>query len=247
MRPVLGTPVAPLGRMNRGIYAAATAMAAAERRVETISSNLANAGAVGFKRKGVITHSFQNQMNKLMAPQVTTRESTDFSQGILRTTGGDFDLALEGEGFFAVDTAEGQVFTRNGAFHIDQDGVLQTRDGYPVAWEGSRGTIDPAGGSVSVDSGGNVWQGSNNVGRIRIVDFADSSKLHVDRHGNMRADADGIEQPATGIVRQGMLENANVNAIDEMVGLIAAQRSFESSARLISSIEQIMRRITSGR
>ncbi|MBK8180100.1 MAG: flagellar hook basal-body protein [Planctomycetes bacterium] len=142
--------------MNRGIYAAATAMAAAERRVETISSNLANAGAVGFKRKGVITHSFQNQMNKLMAPQVTTRESTDFSQGILRTTGGDFDLALEGEGFFAVDTAEGQVFTRNGAFHIDQDGVLQTRDGYPVAWEGSRGTIDPAGGSVSVDSGGNV-------------------------------------------------------------------------------------------
>lgn len=233
--------------MNRGIYSAASAMAAAERRVEAISSNLANAGAIGFKRKGLVTHSFRSTLNSQMSPQVTNREAIDFSQGPLRSTSGDFDLALEGRGFFSIDTPGGEVYTRNGSFQIDQNGVLQTRDGYPVAWEGSRGTIDPAGAPVSIDSAGNVRQGSNEIGRLRIVDFANTSGLEVERSGNLRARADMVEQPPTGLVRQGMLENANVNAIDEMVGLIAAQRSFESSARLISSIEQIMRRITGGR
>jgi flagellar basal-body rod protein FlgG len=233
--------------MNRGIYSAASAMAAAERRVEAISSNLANAGAVGFKRKGVVTHSFQNSLNKRMAPQITNRESTDFSQGMLRSTGSEYDLALDGRGFFVVDTADGEAFTRNGTFHVDQNGALQTRDGYAVAWDGPRGTLDPLGVQPSIDTAGNVRQGTNDVGRIKLVDFADPARLEVDRHGNLRAKADLVRQPAVGLVRQGMLENANVNAIDELVGLIAAQRSFESSARTLSSIEQILRRVTAAR
>ena len=233
--------------MNRGIYAAASAMAAAEQRVEAITSNLANVGATGFKRKNVVTHSFQNALNRHMQPQIASKESTDFSQGSLRPTEGEYDLALEGPGFFAVDTKQGEVYTRNGAFHIDQNGVLQTRDGLPVAWEGQRGTLNALGKAASVDAQGNVRQDGNEIGRLKLVDFADPSLLTLDREGNLRAPGDALRQAPTGNVRQGVLENANVNAIDEMVGLIAAQRSFESSARTLSTIEQVLRRVTNSR
>jgi flagellar basal-body rod protein FlgF len=233
--------------MNRGIYAAASAMNAAQQRVEAITANLANVGAVGFKRKGVVTHSFQNTLQKHMQPQITTREISDQSQGSLRPTEGEYDLAFEGPGFFAIDTDKGELYTRNGAFHVDQTGVLQTRDGWPVAWEGSRGTIDALGSKPTIDSQGNVRQDGNDIGRLKLVDFARPQALKSDRGGNLRAGPDANQQAPGGVLRQGMLENANVNAIDEMVQLIAAQRSFESSARTLGTIEQVLRRITNSR
>jgi len=233
--------------MNRGIYAAASAMNAAQQRVEAITANLANAGAVGFKRKGVVTHSFQNTLQKHMQPQIATREISDQSQGVLRPSESEYDLAFEGPGFFAIDTDKGEVYTRNGAFHVDPSGVLQTREGWPVAWEGQRGTIDPLGSKPTVDSQGNVRQDGNEIGRLKLVDFARPQALKSDRGGNLSAGPDAARQAPSGVLRQGMLENANVNAIDEMVQLIAAQRSFESSARTLGTIEQVLRRITSSR
>lgn len=233
--------------MNRGIYAAASAMGAAEKRVEAITANLANVGATGFKRKGLVTHSFQSALRPRMQPQITVRESLDTTQGSLRHTGGEFDLAIEGRGFFAVDTPDGEIYTRNGAFHVDPSGVLQTREGLPVAWEGSRGTLDPLGSSPVIDSQGNVRQDGSEIGRLKLVDFDRPNKLSPDVTGGLRAGVDLVEQAPTGSVRQGMLEMANVNAVDEMVSLIAAQRSFESAARTLSSIEQVMRRLTNSR
>ncbi|MEO6708640.1 MAG: flagellar hook-basal body protein [Planctomycetota bacterium] len=233
--------------MNRGIYAAASAMAAAEQRVEAITANLANAGAVGFKRKGVVTHSFQSTLHRKMQPQIASSERTDWTQGSLRSTEGTYDLALEGPGFFAVDTDRGEGYTRNGAFHIDSGGVLQTRAGLPVAWDGPRGTINAEGGAPSVDSQGNVRQDGNEIGRLRLVDFANSGVLTLDREGLLRAPAGAARQASAGTLHQGVLENANVNAIDEMVALISAQRSFESSARTLSTIEQVLRRMTNSR
>ena len=233
--------------MNRGIYAAASAMNAAEQRVETIAANLANAGAVGFKRKSVVTHSFQNALNRHMQPQISSHETTDYSQGSLRSTEGEYDLALQGSGFFAVDTQQGEVYTRNGAFHVDSKGVLQTREGDPVAWESARGTVDPQGKVPSIDAQGNVRQEDKVIGRLKLVDFAKPEQLTVDRMGNLRAPADALRQAPIGQVRQGYLEVSNVNAIDEMVGLISAQRAFESSARTLSSIEQVLRRMTNSR
>lgn len=233
--------------MNRGLYSAASAMSAAEQRVETIASNLANAGAVGFKRKAVVTHAFKSALNKHMQPQLSSKERTDYSQGTLHSTASEYDLALQGPGFFTIDTAQGESYTRNGAFHVDQNGVLQTRDGSPVAWEGGRGTIDPLGEAVTIDAAGNVRQNKSDIGRLKIVDFKDDSLLETDPSGNQRPTAAMDVQAAAGLVRQGFLESANVNAIDEMVGLIAAQRSFESSARTMAAIEQVMKRMTNSR
>ena len=233
--------------MNRGIYAAASAMNAAEQRVEAITANLANVGAVGFKRKGVVTHSFQNALQRHMQPQITTRQTTDQSQGTLRATESEYDLAFEGPGFFAIDTPQGEAYTRNGAFHVDQNGVLQTREGWPVSWQGKRGVIDSVGSKPDIDAAGIVRQDQKEIGRLKLTDFADPQALQADRGGMLRVSTDVAQQAPTGLLRQGALENANVNAIDEMVGLIAAQRSFEASARTLSTIEQVLRRMTNSR
>jgi len=230
--------------MNRGLYTGVQAMSAAERRLESIATNLANVSVHGYKRRGTTTQSFDSLLRGRLQRQVGTRTRVDHGQGALDATGETYDLALFGSGFFTVETPRGEAYTRGGRFHVDAAGLLQTQDGYPVAWEGPRGTIDPQGPEVRVDPEGQVWQDEAQVGRLRLVDFADPARLEPDRRGYLHAPADLAPAAREGEVRQGHLERSNVSAVDEMVALIATQRSYESAARLMSSIEQGYRRLT---
>jgi flagellar basal-body rod protein FlgG len=230
--------------MNRGLYSGVQAMSAAERRLESIATNLANVSVQGYKRRGTSTQSFDATLRGRLERQVRTHTRIDFSQGPLESTGEPYDLALTGSGFFTVDTPRGEAYTRGGRFHIDAEGVLQTQDGFPVAWDGARGTIDPQGLEVRIDPEGQVWQGEQQVGRLRLVDFADPGRLEPDRSGYLHAPPGLREAAREGEVRQGHLERSNVSAVDEMVALIATQRSYESAARLMSAIEQGYRRLT---
>jgi len=123
--------------------------------------------------------------------------------------------------------------------------VLQTHQGYPVAWDGSRGTIDAVGDEVRVDPGGQVWQGGTSIGRLKLVNFDSPDQLRPNRNGLLTAPAAIDDAAYTAEVRQGYLESANVNAVDEMVAMISAQRSFESAARMLSMIDQTYRRLLS--
>jgi len=230
--------------MNRGLYQGVQAMSAAEGRLESIATNLANLSVNGYKRRTTATESFDATLRGKLSRQVRSRTSVDFSQGVLRATGETYDLALEGSGFFAVETPRGEAYTRGGHFQVDSAGTLQTHDGLPVAWESARGTIDPQGEEVRVDPDGQVWQGEQQVGRLRLVDFAQPGRLEADRLGYLHAPPGLTEAAREGEVRQGHLEQSNVSAVDEMVALIATQRSYESAARLMSSIEQGYRRLT---
>ncbi len=230
--------------MNRGLYSGVEAMAAAERRLESIATNLANVSVNGYKRRATATESFERTLKGKVERHVRTRTSIDYSQGPLEATGEPLDLALAGSGFFALETQHGEAYTRGGRFHLDAAGTLQTQDGFPVAWEGARGTIDSQGGEVRVDPDGQVWQGEAQVGRLRLVDFADPAKLQPDRGGYLHAPVDAAPRAREGEVRQGQLERSNVSAMDEMVALIETQRSYESAARVMSSIEQGYRRLT---
>jgi len=230
--------------MNRGLYSGVEAMAAAERRLDSIATNLANVSVNGYKRRATATESFEKTLKGRVERHVRTHTSIDYSQGPLEQTGDPFDLALAGSGFFALETQHGEAYTRGGRFHIDAAGTLQTQDGFPVAWEGARGTIDPQGEDVRVDPDGQVWQGPAQVGRLRLVDFADPAKLQPDRSGYLHAPVDAAQQAREGEVREGQLVRSNVSAMDEMVALIETQRSYESAARVMSSIEQGYRRLT---
>lgn len=215
--------------------------------MEMIAANLANLSANGFKRSDAATQSFDVVLDGRIERRVSTRRVTNFSQGVLRPTGGVYDLALKGAGFFTVEGRDGELYTRDGRFQVDDQGVLQSLDGLPVAWEGARGTVDPKGEPVTVDQTGMLRQGTTEVGRLRVVEFERNERLVPQRGGYFRAPAELAPLPSGSLVHQGHLEQANVAAVDELVALIAVQRQFESGTRLMSTIDQSYRRLTNPR
>jgi len=230
--------------VNVGLYRSAVAMAAQQRRLDSISANLANLGTTGFKRGVTASHEVEVQRPRGKVRGVSTVAEVDFAQGNLQRTGGEHDLALYGDGFFAIESPDGEVYTRDGTFQLTEGGVLVTEDGFPVAWDELRGAIDPIGLPIVVDEGGNVRQGGQDIGRLRVVDFEDKHQLSKDRFGFWSAPA-GLKQVAHETsVHQYSLEDSNANGVEEMVDMIAVQRSFEVVARVFEAIDQTYERLT---
>lgn len=244
---VLGTLLATHSPVTDGLTHSVQALGSAEKRMETIAANLANLSAPGFKRSADAMHSFDSVLGNRVERRTVSRRETDFSQGTLQSSGNTYDLALHGRGFFTVEGAQGELYTRDGRFLVDDKGVLQTQEGLPVAWEGARGTVDPTGATVTVDAGGTVRQGDAEVGQLRIVDFDRPSQLVSRRGGFFEAPAQLAPRPSEAEVRQGYIEQANVSAVDELVAMIAVQRRFEMGTRVMGSIEQSYRRLTNPR
>lgn len=234
--------------MNTGIYAAISAQTSAEKQMESITANLANLKTVGYKRQGTATQSFDEVLRGSLQRQVHTHRTTDFSQGLLDHDANPTDLALVGEGFFAVETPNGEAYTRNGRFMIDDNGVLQTLEGFPVAWDSGPGAIDPTGMQVTVDSMGGVMQGEQLLGRIAIKNFSNNESLEPDHFGYLTlTPGDAVEVPHEAEVVQGALERANVDPIVEMTQMILVQRRFERAAQIVSQLDQTYRRLNQTR
>jgi len=231
--------------MDNGLYQAAGAMRASERRLDAIAHNLANVSTRGYKRETTFAHAIQKAGSR--EPQVAAGLAPDFTQGTLETTGHPLDLALDGPGFFVVEDAGGRSYTRDGSFRVDDRGTLVTQDGQPVAWKGARGSVRPTGRGITVDSNGEVRQGESVLGQLDIVDVADSSRLEPAAGGRWLAPAGVNEAPAKAVVRQGSLESSNVESMDELVALVNVQRSFESAATMLRSIEQSYSRLNQPR
>lgn len=243
-----GTSVASVARMDAGLAHAAAAMRAGEKRLESIANNIANISTRGFKRETTFTHALKStRANAANATHVATRSSPDMSQGQLETTGNPFDLALDGDGWFAIESPEGRSYSRDGSFRLDDRGAIVTQAGLPVAWKGSRGTLRTAGDTVVVDSDGRVRQGETVVGQLDIVALDDSTNLRPVGEGRWRAGPNVRELPSKAFVRQGNVENSNVEAMDELVALITIQRSVESAATAMRTIEQSYRRLNQPR
>ncbi len=230
--------------MNFGLYSAVSAMDAAERRLEAVASNLANASTTAYKRRGATFHSYETARRDPLQRVVATRARIDSSQGELIRTGAPLDLALRGEGFFAVEQPNGEAYTRNGHFRLTDEGVLVTDDGFPVAFARKSGAIDPNGEAISIDAEGAAFQGENEIGRLKLVAFENAEKLRQDELGYFHAPRGLREQAYTAEVHQGTLEGSNVNPVEEMVALIETQRSFQTAANVLSKIEQSYRRLT---
>lgn len=233
--------------MDTGLYMGVNAMRVHEKRIEAIATNLANVNTHGYKRQRTAAHSFElpNAVNSLKP--VVARTTTDFTQGILEQRADPLSLALDGEGFFTVETEHGAAYTRNGAFHLDEAGELMTREGYAVAWTGQRGRVQPTGEEITVDGVGRVRQGVNDIGQLLLVDFDDKQRLTLDSAGYFHA-PEGLEaRPADGVVHQNAIERSNAESVDELVGLIKAQRGFETAANIMRTLDQSYRRLTQQR
>jgi flagellar basal-body rod protein FlgF len=233
--------------MDSGLYSGVAAMRASERQLDAIAANLANVDSPAYKRQNAVTHQFTVGTGERRHDAIVTKSQVDFSQGELRRTGNALDLALEGDGFFVVETPTGEAFTRNGSFNVDEQGVLRTADGHPVAWDGGRGKIDAVGEAVTIDATGVVRQGATQVGKLALVDFASKDALVQDREGYYHAGRGEARSTPTALVHQGAIEESNSASVDELVEMIRVQRNFESAASLVRTIDQSYRRLNAPR
>jgi flagellar basal-body rod protein FlgG len=216
-------------------------------RMEVIANNLANINSTGFKRDRVFLEMLnesgglpEDGRNDLTG--VKTRRAVDFTQGSLQPTGNTFDLAIQGRGFFAVSTPNGLRLTRNGHFQLTADGSLVTAEGFAV--QGDKGNlvipnIDKRQlMNITINEAGEVISDREPLARLRIVDVANPDQLQKD-HEALFIPSEA--QPATDvshdqiIVRQGFLEESNVDGIEEMIAMIELNRSFETDQKIIQS------------
>ena len=231
--------------MVKGLYTAFTGMVNEERRMDVLANNLANAATVGYKKEGATSQEFADRLAYKIKEIGETY--TDYSQGSFQITDKKSDVALSGDGFFAISfTNKAGVtsvkYTRDGAFTVDNEGYFRTVDGdYLMDRNGamtsnaaSRVRIDPT-QDYSIDSQGNVIQNGQVVAQLGIVDFADYDFLA--KYGeNMYELVEGGQIIASNArVEQGALEMSNINVVDEMVNMIAIQRAYEAGQKMIQT------------
>lgn len=235
--------------MSDGIWSALSGAIAQERALEVVANNVANTNTVGFRADRLV---FEEALAEAGADgpapaslrYVEVAESAaDTAQGALQQTGGALDLALEGDGFFAVRTPAGERYTRAGSFVTDAEGVLVTPQGHPVIAEGGDEDepalirIPPGTADVRIDESGSVFAGADQVGALRIVRFDEAPQ----KEGiTLFTGQNAIDSDAT--VRQGYLEMANVNAVAGMNELITVSRTFEAFQKVIDTFQSLDQR-----
>lgn len=253
--------------MIRGWYIGASGMNAQQNRLDAISNNLANVDTAGYKRDITSSKSFSELLlrrtqadgvyvteagsfdaapiiGKLGLGVETNENYTDFEQGSFRATSSSSDLALTGEGFFAVSTPNGERYTRNGNFILGKEGILVTKDGYPLM--GENGVIALEDDKFTVNEDGKIYTKDGDfVDRVKIVRF--DNERYLQKMGNSLWSsndisgqsyiAEGNERPS---LMQGYMETSNVNVVNEMVKMIEVNRAYEANQKTIQSQDSMM-------
>ena len=216
-------------------------MIAQGKKNDSISNNLANVNSFGFKKDVAFVDFLEDSSDSDL------KIETDYSQGNLVQTNNPLDLAIKGEGFFTVETENGEAYTRNGHFTVDTDGFIKTFGGDYLV--GNQGWInlskDGFGvGEVNISRNGKIYINGEYIDSLRIVEFENSIGVQK-AGGNLFINDDRFNMPDEVIdpqVIQGNLEISNVNPVVEMIEMIELQRGFESSQRVIKSIDNMLGR-----
>jgi len=230
--------------MENSIYATLTRQTGLMREMQVIANNIANSSTSGFKAEAVTFSEYVSDVGadqpSLSMAQAKVR-NTDFSQGGLTKTGGTFDLAIEGEGFFLVQTAAGERLTRAGSFTPNANGDLVTMDGNPVLDVGGAPVFVPQGlGEIGIAADGTISAQGRPVGQIGVVIPNDPNNLT--REGGLLFEAvDGFGPADDGRVLQGFVENANVSPIAEIGRMIEVQRAYEMGQNFLKNEDDRIR------
>ena len=242
--------------MVRGLYTAWTGMQNEQKRLDVIANNIANASTTGYKQEGVTSQSFDDMLGiKVRDFSVDTNEVignmtlgvkigevyTNHTQGSLRPTGNTFDLALDGAGFFTVKVTDTNGvdhirYTRAGNYTITKDGYVTDADGNRLQSEAGD-LIVPTDAEIVFDMDGTVYANGELIDKITITDFEDYNYLKKYAE-TMYEPVDGATQKeAAGAVRQGFLEQSNVNVVQEMTQMIAITRAYEANQKVIQTMD----------
>lgn len=246
--------------MLKGLYTAWTGMINEQNRLDTMTNNLANASTVGFKKEGTTSQSFDEILtvkikDKSMgderivqpigtnSPGVKIGENyTDFTQGSFRVTENTYDLALAGEGFFAVEFTNkagetSTMYTRAGQFTLNNEGYLVNENGdYVLDVQNRRIKLDPLQDSV-ISNNGTITQGGRAAAQIQVANFEDYNYLEKYGETYYRPVEGARLTQANADIKSGYLEMSNVQVVSEMVNLIAITRAYESNQKIIQTYD----------
>ncbi len=221
----------------QGILNTARTLSFYGRRQEVTANNLANATTDGFKADRVLAHTL---IGSITAVPV---QSTDLRQGTFRETGRSLDLGLQGDGYFVVSTAQGERLTRGGSFRIDSAGRLANAQGDLVL--GDAGPIVLEGGKVEVRGDGSVMVDGQGAGRLRVVTPDDPQKLVKEGFGRYApgGEVHAVDEDTTQ-VRQGAVEEANLDPLLSMVDLVTIQRAYAANVDALKAMDSVLGAVT---
>jgi len=225
--------------MDAAIYKALSGSVAQTHRLEAVSQDLANVNTSGYKGQRL---AFSEVLAKRLPADdrpggfvSVAAQRTYFGPGVLQGTGNPFHLAIEGDGFFVVQTPRGERFTRNGSFTMKADGTVINPAGDALLSEG--GPLQLSGGNFEVAGDGLVRSGGSEIGKLRIVRFTDPRQTVREGANLLRSEAANVAAADSARLVQGNLEQSNVSPIDSMLALISINRQFESYQRAMKLMD----------
>jgi flagellar basal-body rod protein FlgF len=245
--------------MIRGLYTAASGMLSSMRRMELVTNNLANAQTVGFKQDRSALSTFQEvmiqqdgtpssttngaQLGELGMGSVAEEPMIDFTQGAIQETGRDLDMALEGPGFFTVQTPDGPRYTRDGGFTRDALGRLSTTEGHLVL-DTANNPITIPGGKMTVGEDGTVRIDDQPLAKLNIVEFTLDQPIKKVGANEFMARNDGDQpRPSAGTaVHQGSVEVSNLDMAGAQTQMMELQRAYQASQRLVQYQDEMVGR-----
>lgn len=240
--------------MYQGFYNLASNMITQNRNLNIISNNMSNVSTPGYKMDRMMESTFRDEMlyrydqegrtevGTVSRMNVADERVTDYTEGGIRETGYPLDVGLTGDGFFVIETENGEVYTRNGSFNLNNDGYLILPGMGRVM--GTNGPIQVDTDDLTIDSQGRVTDAQNGryFGTLDVVDFADYGELTKVTGGVFTTGAAPMGSNA--VVTQKFLEDSNVDMAEQMTAMMSSQRVLQGSAQILRMYDQMISRAT---
>jgi flagellar basal-body rod protein FlgG len=224
--------------MIKGLFQSARSLQSGNQHVGVVANNLANINTSGFKREEPFSEILSNE------GEIIVRQVTDYKQGELAFTGNPLDMAVKGEGFFAIQTENGKMLTRDGRFTISKDGYLVNLNGDKVL--GTDGEISFGENifqqkqNITVSNHGEIKVGETTVDDFLIVGIEDTKQLKKSGSNYFVYSSEDFAEQEEGKfeLSQGYLESANVNPVEEMQAMIRLNKDYQSSFKIVNYLDE---------
>ena len=245
--------------MIQGIYNSALTMMMEEKMVDVTMSNISRSSYAGYMKEIPQMHSARMPLTdamditdmggiseKMLPNKYWMNTAISFAPGKIVATDNSMDLAIKGDGFFAVQTPRGTMYTRNGSFSLNEEGVIVTDKGYPVLGDGGQIQIpvEDQGREIFFDDDGNISQDGDILEKIRIVEFENPHTLKPVGLTLFETTGGTIQKdPENSQVKQGFIEYSNVNMVREMVDLIVGFRAYQASQKMVQDQDETLKKL----
>ena len=221
---------------------------ALQRRLDVAANNVANSQTTGYRAKQL---AFQEYLKPEKPPEIGEKPErplslvdaalpfTSSASGAFRSTGNSLDLAINGNAYFAIQTNQGERYTRDGSFSLDANGRLVTLEGLPVLGDKGIITVPARSGEITIDPSGRVSMQQAELGKLKLVSFAAGARLEAAGGKLLRSDQPPKANAGSATVLQAMLEQSNVQPTIEMSRLAELNRSYEVASKLLKDSQDI--------